>query len=72
MTMAEEERSPGTDVVDVFIAIGVEDVGALASDDEGRCAADSSPSAYRGVDAAGDYALGAVEELLGFGVGHLW
>ena len=38
---------------------------------KGWCASDISPGAYRGVYASGDYELGAFEEVLGFGVGHL-
>ena len=64
VAVAEDERTPGADVVDVFVAVGIEDVGAFAAHDEGRGAADAALGADRGVDAAGDGEAGAFEELL--------
>ena len=72
MPMAQNERSPGTDVVDVFVAVGIEDVGAFAAFDEGRRAADAALGAHRGVNAAGNGELRAFEELLRACVIHLF
>ncbi len=53
VAVAEEKRSPGTDVVNVLIAIGIIDAGTLASDDEARGSAYAAPGADRGVHASG-------------------
>jgi hypothetical protein len=68
--MAEEKGPPGADVVDVFVAVGVEDVGGFAAGDEGRVAADAAAGADGGVDASGDEGESALEQNVGFGVRH--
>jgi len=70
VAVTEKEGAPGTDIIDVFVAVGVEDVGALATSDEGRVAADAAAGADGGVDAAGYELLGAAEERVGFRVRH--
>jgi hypothetical protein len=39
VAMAQQQRAPGADVIDVLVAIDVEDVGPLAARDEHRLAA---------------------------------
>ncbi len=39
MAVPEQQRSPGADVIDVLVAVHVEDVRALAARDERRIAA---------------------------------
>jgi hypothetical protein len=68
--MAEEEGSPGADVVDVFVIVGVEEVGSFAAGNEAGGASYSSPSADGGVDASGDGELGSFEEFLRLGCVH--
>ena len=72
VAMAEQQRTPGADVIDVLVAIDVEDVRPLAARDENGVAADAAESADGGIDAAGNDLLGAAEELFGFGVSHTW
>ena len=62
MAVAEDHRPPGADVVDVALAVGVAEVRALGARDEARRAADGAEGAHRRVDAAGDDALGALEQ----------
>jgi hypothetical protein len=76
VAVAQDHRAPGADVVDVALAFGVPDVGALRALDEARRAADGAEGAHGRVDAAGDDALGAFEQGLvavahglGFSVG---
>ena len=45
--VAEDERSPGADVVDVAVAVGVPNVCAQAADQKGRIAADRTKGADR-------------------------
>ena len=63
--MAENERSPGADVIHVFVAIGIPDVGTLAAHDVQRIASHGTESAYRGVDASGNQLFGAFLQLAG-------
>ena len=66
--MAEDHRSPGAEIVDVAIAVGVEEPRTLGALHERRSAAHGSKCADRGVDAAGEEALGALLEGLGTGM----
>ncbi|CFO07559.1 Uncharacterised protein [Bordetella pertussis] len=66
MGMAQDGRAPGTDIVDVLLALGVPDVGALRALDEARGPAYGAEGAHGRIDAAGNAAAGAIEE---FGVG---
>ena len=66
--MAQNHRSPGAEVVDVAVAVGIGEPGALGGGDEGRCAADGAKGPHGRVDAAGEVALGALLEGLGAGV----
>ena len=52
--MAEDERPPGADVVDVAIAIGVPNVRALPANQKGRVAAHGTKGADRRIDSSRD------------------
>ena len=55
--MTQNHRAPRADVVDVFLAVGIVEVCALAALEKYRRAADGAKRAYRRVDAAGDVFL---------------
>ena len=71
MGVAQDERSPGADVVDVFVAVHVPDAGALATPDEGRLATHGAEGADGAVHPAGDEGLGLGEERVGNTMLHL-
>ena len=58
--MPKNQRSPGPNVVDVFIFIGVPDMRSLATHNKRRIAADRSKCAHRRVHSAGYHALGSL------------
>ncbi len=58
--MAENKRSPGSDVVDVFVFVRVPDVRTFAAHDEWRVATHGSKRAHRRIHAARDHAFGAL------------
>ncbi len=60
--VAEDERPPGADEVDVLAPLGVEGVRALDRGDEHRVSAHGTVGADGRRDAAGDCLLGAVED----------
>ena len=62
VSVSEEQRSPGADVVDVFIAIDVKDVGALAVIDIEGGEAYRAEGTYGAIDPARDILRGALEE----------
>jgi len=70
MAVAQEQGAPGADVIDILVAIHVEDAGAFAAGDKGRIAAHGPEGAHRRIDAAGDELLGLAEEFFGSGVIH--
>src|SRR5258708_884187 len=51
-TMPREQRTPGTDVVDVFVSIDVEYVGAFAARNETGRTANAAESAHRRIHSA--------------------
>ena len=55
--MAEDQRPPGHHMVDVAVAVHVEDVRPFAALHEQRVAADALEGAHGRIDAAGDDAL---------------
>ena len=59
MAVAQDHRPPGADVVDVAVAVDVEQIGALAALEEDRLAADAAEGPGRAVHAAGHQLLGA-------------
>jgi len=63
--VAENHRPPGADIVDIALAVGVGQPGAIRRRDEARHAADCAERAHRRIDPARDAALGAVEEDFG-------
>ena len=67
--VSKDQRPPGAEVVDVFVAVHVDDSGAAAGRDEGRRAGDGAEGPHGTVDAPGHEALGFGEK--GFGLGEL-
>ena len=63
----EQQRAPRLHEVDVAPAVGVDEVRALAPDDEPRGPAHGAERPHRRVHPAGDHAPGALEQLLGAG-----
>ena len=57
--MPQQERSPGTDVVDIRISVGVEDARALAALDKSRDSAHAAKGPDGGIHAARNDFLGA-------------
>ena len=60
--VAEHQRPPRADQVDVLAAVGVDDVRAVPADHEPRRAADGAERAHRRVDPAGRDGLGALHQ----------
>ena len=56
--VAVDHRTPGTDQVDVVVAVDVDQPGAVGGGDERRGTADGAEGADRGVHAAGDHPAG--------------
>ena len=54
MCMAEDRRSPGADIINVFVAVHVPKVRAFRLVDKERLATDGAERAHRRVDAAGN------------------
>ena len=67
MRVAEDERTPRAEVVEVAPAVGVPDARAFAADDERRQSAHGLESAHGGIHAPRDHALRPREELFGSG-----
>src|SRR5579884_3496707 len=61
--MSVDQRSPAHDEVDVCVAVGVPDLGAVAAPDEEWRPTDSGKRANGAVNAAGNHLAGAVKEL---------
>src|SRR5690606_9609462 len=73
MRVAQDERAPRPDMVEIAGAVGVPDVRAFAARDEARRAADGAERAHRRVHAAGHEPRRALEEgtaLSGISVWH--
>ena len=64
MGVAENQRPPGADIIDVPLAIRVLYLRADALAEKAGGAADRAEGADRRIDAAGNVALGALEQLL--------
>jgi hypothetical protein len=64
MRVAEDQRPPGADIVDVALAVGVGDARAGTGGEEARRTADRTKGPHRRVDATRDVPLGALKELL--------
>jgi hypothetical protein len=67
--VAEKHRTPGTEEVQVTIAIGVEEIGALGVSYERRVAAYGAKGSDRRVDAAGEKPFGTKLQVAGAGEG---
>ena len=65
--VSEDHGSPGAEVVEVLVAVGVVEVCAFGAGKEGRLAADGAEGSDGGVYSAGEEALGALAELIGPG-----
>src|ERR1019366_5416246 len=72
VAVPEQQRSPRTHVVDVLVAIDVEDVRSLAASDEGRSAALASEGAHGRVDPSRNYFLCSLKSGFGFSVHLVW
>jgi len=70
--VAEDHRAPGADVVDVAVAVSVDQEGTLGADDHGRVAAHGAEGANGGIDPAGQELLCALLELARTDVGAGW
>ncbi len=66
MGMADDHRTPGADIVDVFVAVDVKDAVAFGAGDERRVAVDVRIGADRAVDAARHEVFRLVEGGEGF------
>ena len=66
--VAQDHRPPGAEIVDIAVAVGVGEPGALSAFDKRRRAAHRAEGPHGRVDAAGEEALGALLEGLGTGV----
>ncbi len=63
--VAQDQRAPGQDVVDVLVAVDVEDLRSFAASDERRRAAHAAKRSHGRIDAARNQLLRASKE--GFG-----
>src|SRR5208283_5881485 len=72
MGVPEDCRSPGADVIDVALAVGVPQVRAFAAGEEARRSADRAKRAHRRIHPAGDAALGAREQFFVTAHGAPW
>src|SRR5262252_4585439 len=63
MAMAKDQRPPGADVIQVAIAVEVENVRPVTALDERRLPADCTERPRRAIDAAGNDSAGALEGL---------
>src|SRR5580692_6403552 len=62
-SVPENEWTPRAHVVDVLVAIGVEDMGTLPAHNEGRVSAYGTKGTHWRIDAAGNHLLGAFLQL---------
>jgi hypothetical protein len=70
--VAEDERAPGTNVVDVFAAVDVYDARAAGTIDDERFPTDCAKRTDGTIDAAYQDFLRASEEIVGCGHGRLF
>ncbi len=67
VSMAEDERPPGADIIEIAIVVNVEEIRPLAASDEQRLPADAAEGASGAVDAAGDEPASAPEGFVAAG-----
>ena len=72
VAVAQQQRPPRADVVDVFVIVFVEKTGALPPLDEARPTADATPRPDRGVDSPGDGKFGSLKQLSASFRAHAW
>jgi len=70
--VAEDHGTPGAEVVDIAIAVRVDDPSAMGPLDKRRRAADCTKSSHRRVDAARKKSLGSLLQGLGSGADAGW
>ena len=70
VAMAQDHGAPGADVVDVFLAVGVPEIGTLGTLHKTGRTAHGAESAHRGIDPARDHMGCAVKKGL-VAVGHI-
>ena len=68
--MAENHRSPGKDVIEVAVAVEIEEIGPFGPIDENRLAADAAKRPGGTVDAAGHEFFRSGEGKTAFFAGH--
>src|SRR5262245_59387184 len=64
MTVAEDERAPRADIIEIGIAVEVGEVSTLTASDEDRLAPDAAEGPGRTVHPAGDDTAGLLERLV--------
>ena len=69
--VTKNERPPGADVVNIFVAIDIINARTLPAGDKQRRASNSAEGPYGRIDTPRNQRLGAGEELFGLGMG-LW
>ena len=69
--MAEDHRTPGADIIDIALAIGIEQIGTGRAVDEHRFTANAAKCTHRRVDATRDVALGEFETVVRSGHGRV-
>ena len=72
MGMSEDHRSPGTDVVDVFVSVHVPQPGTACLFDKNRRSADRRKCPDGGIDPAGNESQRFFEQLCGFRCLHFF
>src|ERR1043166_3455801 len=70
MPVAQDHRPPRADVVDVAVAIDVEQIGPFGAIENHRLPADASKGSRGAIHAAGHELLGALENLVALGAVH--
>jgi hypothetical protein len=72
--VAEDHRAPGTEEVEITIAVGVEEIGAFGVGHEGGVAAYGAEGSDGRVDAAGEKSFGTKLQVAGAGeeAGHVF
>lgn len=72
--MAENHRSPGTEEIEITVAIGVEEVSPFGMSHKWRLAVDCAKRPNRRIDASGEKFFGALLQMAGLAMGlrHLF
>ena len=75
MAVPQDHRAPGVDEIDVVIAVGIIEIGALGALDKERIAAHAFKRPYRGIYPTGDVGLRPLKEglalIYGTGLRHI-